>query len=419
MAHPVSVMEASPRARWRQRAGPWIGIGTGPGALAVGGALADRLPPPAVAGVILAGGALLTALAVAEGEIARRRRQAFAAHATAALGPGGRILQAGMALGLIGWLGFYIGLGGAMFAHRLRFPEPAGALLLTMALAGVVRSGINRWNLLAWATAVLALGAALEVVREVGMAWPSPPWPALKVEAVGAGLAQVVAYAIIFALRAGDFTWDLERGADVRKVGAVLYGSLGVFMGLGAAMRWTLGHWNPAEALRGRPEVALGEWLLGLAVVAPALSALHSAGLALAALGPFSPTGAGLLALGLGGALGALRFDRQLLPFLDGLGILLPPALVVLVMEERIPQRPSLSLRWGAWGAGAFTAALLSKLQMPFAMGAGLAAAGVVLLGGTAWAARAVPADPHHQPSPEDDPDGGAGYGDRRDAYRI
>ncbi|WP_448595141.1 hypothetical protein [Thermoflexus hugenholtzii] len=401
---------STPWVRWGQRVGPWLGIGTGPGALAVGGALADRFSPPALVGVILVGGFLLTALATAQGWRSWRRRQPLAAQAEAVFGKFGKALNLAMALGLLGWLGFYIGLGGAMTAHLLGLPDPLGALLLTALLAGVAGRGVDRWNALAGWTAVAAVLTALLVFWRVGVTWPAPPWRAPRALDLGVGLTQVVAYAIIFALRAGDFTWDLERAEDVWKVGGVLYGTLVIFMGMGALMGWTLGRWNPAEALTRTPGATLGELLLSLAVIAPALSALHSASLALSALLPRPPGFLSLWIALFGGILGAGRFDQRLLPFLDGLGLAMPPALIVMLANEGLGLDLPSSLRAGAWLAGAVGALGLRFVAFPFPMMGGLlialAVLGLGILGSKVWraCAQAGAKEPVSHPSTDSHP---------------
>jgi len=375
------------QARWFQRVGPWLGIGTGPGALAVGGALAMRLSPPAVLGVILAGGLLLAVLATAQGWLGQRRRYSLAVQAEATFGKAGWVLNLMMAMGLLGWLGFYIGLGGAMLAHLLGLPDAAGALLLTGLLAVILICGIDQWNAMAIATAIAALLTAILVFRRTGVVWPAPPWPAPTASDIGVGLTQVVAYAIVFALRASDFTWDLRKGQDVVKVGAALYGTLVIFMGIGALMGWTLGNWNPAEALAQTPGAFLGELLLSLAVIAPALSAMHSAALAVTAcfsVPPSFPLMVGIA--GLGGMLGAGRFDRWLLPFLDGLGWLLPPALAVILTEGWMGIELSPIWKTGAWGLGALGALVWGAFALPFPMLGGMAIALMVLIAGKALA---------------------------------
>ncbi|GBD08489.1 hypothetical protein HRbin22_00729 [Candidatus Thermoflexus japonica] len=370
----------SRRIRWFQRVGPWLGIGTGPGTLAVGGALAARLSPPAVLGVILLGGFLLAALATAQGWAGQRQRQSLAVQAEKTFGRIGWVLNLMMALGLLGWLGFYIGLGGAMAAHLLGLPDPIGALLLTALLAGAAGWGVDRWNALAGWTAMAALLTALLVFHRVGVSWPPPPWPAPAAADIGLGIMQVVAYAIVFALRASDFTWDLAEGSDVLKVGMALYGTLVVFVGMGALMGWTLGHWNPAEALARTPGAFLGELLLTLAVIAPALSALHSAALATAALLSLPPSPVWALGLAwIGGVLGAARFDRWLLPFLNGLGWTLPPALVVILMEAWAGCRWDPVWKASAWGAGMVVAIVMGVLGIPFPMLGGMIAVLFVL----------------------------------------
>lgn len=349
---------------WHRRAGVWIGIATGPGALTVGGGLAARLSLSTLLLVIPLGALALTALAVAQGIISRRRREPLARRATSTFGPGPRagLLNLVMALGMMGWVSFYVGIAGFSLANLLRLPGWAGAFLVAIALLLLSEMGLDRWNLLVWITTLSALGAAIFALVVVGTR------PVLEAEAGIRpheflwGVGSVVAYGIVFAVRAGDFTWDLETDADVCKVGVALLLPLLIFLGIGVVLYHSVGDWNLADILARTRSAALGHLFLVLSIVAPALSGFHSGSLAIQSLVPLSRRQSmGFICI-IGFLLGAVRFDRQLLLFLDLLGALLPPALAIMLLVPVLKREPPRSAALSAWLLGA-AAAVLVKLQ--------------------------------------------------------
>ena len=76
-----------------------------------------------------------------------------------------RILGAVIALGMIGWSGFNVALGGAALGRLLGFPHWLGALIILLPVLFLSLRGIRSWNGLAALTtiSVLALTAYLLV----------------------------------------------------------------------------------------------------------------------------------------------------------------------------------------------------------------------------------------------------------------
>jgi len=349
---------------WFRRAGVWIGIATGPGALTVGGGLAAQLPLPTLLLVVPLGGLALTALAVAQGVSSRRRREPLSRQAANTFGPGAGagLLNAVMALGMMGWVSFYVGIAGFSLANLLGLPGWAGSLLVAAILLALSEMGLDRWNQLVWLTTLSALGAAIFALVVVGARPVTESMTGIHLDGLLWGVGSVVAYGIVFAVRAGDFTWDLRADSDVYKAGTMLLFPLLIFLGIGAVLYRTVGDWNLADILANTPSAALGHLFLILSIVAPALSGFHSGTLAIKNLVPLSRRQSNGLICAVAFLLGATRFDHQILLFLDLLGAVLPPVLVVMLLMPILEGKVSRVTALAAWLLGAVTAVLL-KLQ--------------------------------------------------------
>lgn len=382
---------------WYQRAGPWIGIGTNPGVVVLGGGLAARLDGVTLIAALAVGMAGVTALAVAQGILGRRRRQALVAYAEHVFGTGWAAWLFGVFItfGMVGWFSFYVSLAGASLSNLLGMPGWIGPGMLAFFLAVTSRLGINRWNTLAWLTALFTLLTAFSVLTltNPSIAWQTAPF---DFSAFFTGVATLVGYAIVFATRAGDFTWDLQNDRDVVWVGLSLLIPAWFFLAIGVMLYLSVGHWNIADVLARTRSAALAHIFLITATIAPALSAMYSALLASRRLFPVSDTGRLLLIAVTGALLGAFRFDTYLLTFLDVLAAIIPPALALMLIAGFWPRWPPEQRPWRAWAwmAGALTGIILKARAHPAYMFGAMAMSVAVVLG-----SRYIPPKPAPSPT--------------------
>lgn len=373
---------------WYHRAGPWIGIGTNPGVVVLGGGLAARMKGTTLIAALIVGMVVVTVLAVAQGLIGRRRREALVAYAAHVFGEGGvaTLFSAVVTLGMIGWFSFYVSLAGASLSALLHVPAWVGPILLAFLFVVASSMGINRWNALAWFTALFTLLTALSAVAATGArpVWQQAPF---QPDIFLTGVATLVGYAIVFATRAGDFTWDLRHDRDVIWAGVSLIVPAWIFLALGVILYLSVSHWNLADILVQTRSAAFAHIFLILAAVAPALSALYSALLASERLTRAAPL-VRAASIGLIGALlGAWRFDMRLLAFLDVLAALIPPALTLMLVAGFLPGWLLVRRQWRAWAwlAGALVGGLFKVLDHPaymfFGMGTSLLLLGVYRFG--------------------------------------
>lgn len=368
---------------WYRRAGIWIGIGTGPGVIVVGGGLAASLSLPALLLAIPIGALALAALAVGQSVMSRRLRLPLAGRAVHAFGPGfgAGFLNLMVALSMMGWFSFYVGISGFSLSDLLQLPGWVGPLLIAGTLWVLSQLGLNRWNFVVWVTtlsALLAAGARPSPAAGGGFTAPQLLW----------GIGTVVSYGIVFAMRSSDFTWDLATDSDVVKSGLAFLIPFLILLGVGVLLFQATGEWNLADILARKPSAALGHLFLILAVISPALSGLHSAVLALESISPLSRQHGLILMSLVGFLLGATRFDHHLLWFLDWRGAVLPPALVVMLAVAVLPQKPPATAALAGWLAGAAVAIVLKAEGQLAHIIAGAVVSLVVLKGVTLFSGR-------------------------------
>ena len=366
---------------WHRRVGVWIGIGTGPGVLMVGGGLASQLSVPLLTLAIPLGAVCLTALAVGEGFISWRRRERVAERAEGTFGGaiGGDLFNLVIALGTAGWLSFYLSMVAFAWGTHLGFPIWASSLIMACGMLALSYVGIDRWNLLIVLTGLSTLGVAAFALLAVE---PAPVSPSTDATLSGLlwGVGSVVSVGVLFAARTGDFTADLESASDVIKVGLGLLAPLVVFLSIGSFAYRTLGDWNLADLLARAQSPLVGNIFLLIASVANVLGAFHSGTLAIDNLTPLNKRwGAAVMAL-VGFAVGATRFDRQLLLFLDVLGAVVPSALIVMLAAAVVRGRVARWIALASWGLGAAAALILQTEDYLFHMFAGVSISLLVLL---------------------------------------
>jgi len=350
---------------WYRRAGIWIGIGINPASITLGGGLASQLPLSTLLIWIPLGALVLMGLTIAQGIISRRRREPLAKRATDTFGSGvgAGLLNLLLAISIVGWGGFHAGIAGFSLANLLNLPVWLGALGVVSLMFILSDLGINRWNWLVWLTTLAALGLALVALVAVE-ARPSLDITSMRLEFYDLVwvTGSLVAYAIVFSLRCGDFTWDLKTDSDVVKNSLSLFIPLVVSLIIGAILFEAAGDWNIADILARTHLAMLGQLFLLVSIASPALSGIHSGALAVSNITGFSKRSAVGLICTVNFILGSTRFDYQLLPFLSYIGTVLPTALVVMLASAVLAKKPSRTATLTAWLTGS-VAALIFKLQ--------------------------------------------------------
>lgn len=327
--------------RWWSTAGAWLAIGTSPAAVVLGAGIAERNDAPMPVAVLVAGGAAMTALLLAQGRLGLRPPHGegwvLSDILDAYLPRRDRTLvSALMAVSMVGWLAFNAGLGGAALASLLGIPKWAGVLALGLPLLLLAMAGQRRWNAPAMLTTIAAL-ALVVLVAAQGSGSRSPVTPAL--DSPGLMLADVsvfVGYVAVFALRTPDFTAGLSGRRDLWACAMVLVLPTLVAAAAGATVALGDGSGDLVGHLRTS---TVGTTLIVVAVAAPALTAYHSGGLALRSVTRLSGHGATAVVGVAGLTLATSGFENVLLPWLTVLAAVLPPLVVPLAVEARARRR--------------------------------------------------------------------------------
>jgi hypothetical protein len=350
---------------WYQRTAIWLGVAINPASITLGGGLAVLLPLTTLLWVMPFGALLLSGLATAQAITARRQHKSFSQLAIDAFGAGwgSRLLNVLMALGMIGWGGFHVGVSGSSAGILLHLPGWVGTLLIVAIAFTLTEMGVSRWNALLWLTTLSALALAIFSLKIIGVKpdFSATPHPIPLAQILWA-IGTVVTFGILFATRTPDFSWDVAKDADILKNGVAYFTAYIVSMFVGALLFQATGDWNLADILAKAEAATLGQLFLIVAVASPILSGLLSGTLALQAVTGWQKRVSTALICGVVFLLGAFRFDRQLLPFLDILSVLIPPALFVMLAGSFRKQMPPTAQAVVAWLVGAGVA-LLFKLQ--------------------------------------------------------
>jgi hypothetical protein len=247
-------------------------------------------------------------------------------------------------------------------------------LLVATTIFILAELGVNRWSAVSWLTTSAALGLTIFALSAVDLTMPQAVAPAVTWGDWLWGMGTIIAYATLFALRNGDFTWDMASDADVWKVSSTLFVPLIFSMGIGALLYHATGHWNIADILSTTRSATLGHIFLLLAVTAPLLSGLYSGVLALSSVTRLHLRYMTALICTMTFVLASLRFDQRFLPFLGINGAALGPALGVMLLVHWLPRKPAPPVAFGAWVAGAVTA-IVCQLQgqsIALVLGAGV-----------------------------------------------
>lgn len=356
-----SPIQAPPQTvSWYRRASVWFGIGINPASISVGGGLAQRIPANELLWLIPLGALALVLMSTAQGLIGLRRRQRLSQIATSTVGAGGAgLINLLMATGMIGWGGFHGGVSGASAAQLFHLPGWGGALFVAVALFVLAELGVNRWATILWLTTAAAVALTLFALWAVDLSIPTATGDTPgDIRAWLWGLGTITAYATLFSLRGPDFTWDMQRAADVVKVNICFFFLLVFSTGAGVLLYHATGRWNIADVLTQAQSAGLGHIFLLIAVASPLLSGLYSGALALSGVSPLSLRQSTALICALTFALASTRFDQRLITFLGLIGASLGPALFVMLVANRVKPKPTWRIALMSWLAGAVVALL-------------------------------------------------------------
>lgn len=383
---PTSIGVAKPR-HWQDVVGAWLGIGTAPGALIIGAGLASRYGGPVPLISILLSFAAMVAMLWFPGLIGLAppigEGQNFTELAPKYFKPGmQKIIAALIAIGMTGWFGFNVGLGGAALGSLLHLPDFIGPLLIGIPVLAFSLMGIQRWNGLAALTTI----AVIILVVLISIRYSARMMPVTLTISnplmMIVDIATFIGYVSVFSVRAPDFTAGFTSRKDLL-ISVLLLSAPVVLISLaGVGLQQGTGSTDIVAVLSQPGGLAIGNMLIFLAVIAPTLTILYSGAPALrAATGLNEITGMfAISAVGLG--LAIARFDLFLLKWLGFLAALLPPIVIPLATEavfRRRGQEPHLISVW-LWLPGAFVSVLLTILKQPMAALIGLLVSAVLTL---------------------------------------
>lgn len=377
-------MRAQTHSGWLRRVGPWVGIGTSPAAIMMGGGLAEGLEGLLLVATLTVGVVALTALAVAQGVLGQRRRMPLGPLTAGPLGEAGarRVAALAMLMMMVGWYGVNVGVAGVATGRLLGIPDTGGIVLFGLLALATVWRGISA---LSWAA--LAAGVATVVLAAWGLhlaagssdlALTSARTAADPVSPLQ-GIAIVVGFGAAFALRTPDFTRDLERPRQV--LWCALAGMtvpLVCFALAGAALHAATGTWDLADVLNRLSSPTAAYLFVAIGFFGSVMTNVYSGALALEAAGRVRHRHAMVAVTLVGMVLAASGFRERMLGYLVGMAILAPGLVVLCVLFWRGParvtpgwRRPGL-VAWGVSvgvglgvqatgsGAGALAAALVA-----------------------------------------------------------
>lgn len=377
-----------PSPGWLRRVGPWVGIGTSPAALMMGGGVAQGLHGAAIAAALVLGVLLLAGLAAAQGLLGQRTGRSLAELTAGPLGRRGSRRTASVVVlaMMLGWLGVNAGVAGVAVARLAGVPDAAGVTLFCAVMLAVAAWGIGVLSASALVaglatTALAAYGLSLALEgREVGLSGA-----ATGSEPVGflPAVVLVIGYGAAFALRTPDFTRDLARPRQVVWCAlAGLAAPLVLFALAGALLQAATGSWDLAEVLRRLGSPTLAYLFVAVGFTGSVLTNLYSGALSLSDAAPGVPRAGALAAVALvGGGLAAAGFASLMLPYLTLMAIA-APTLVALCMIHAL-RGAEARLGWGrpglvAWGAGVAGGIALHLAGSPLAIPAAIAVASAV-----------------------------------------
>lgn len=368
--------------RWYDVAGAWLAIGTSPGALLLGAVMARRHAQGIPLASLLSGAILMALLLWFQAQLALRQGQQDGGKLTV-IAPQyfssamQRLLGLVIAVGMLGWFGFNVGLGASALEALTVLPQWSASLLIGIPVLLLMLLGMKRWNLLAWVTTASVVGLTLLIISQLGLSIFPVTLELDSVRLLVMDVALLVGYVSVFTVRSPDFTEGLKSRADLALAIALLVGSVILVALAGAALQQATATADLIGFLAQSDTLAVGNALIFLAVIAPTFTTLYSGAPALrAAFGLNERRGmVALTAVGL--ILAITRFDQRLGSWLSLLAALLPPLLIPLALEGALRRRgyaPRMVPLW-TWLPASLLATGLALWGQPLAPLAGLVGA--------------------------------------------
>jgi hypothetical protein len=281
-------------------------------------------------------------------------------------------------LGMTGWFGFNVGLGGAALSALLAIPSYLGPLLIGIPILFLSLKGIKSWNGLAALTTIAVIVLVLLVTSKYSagqqiISMRTNNWLAMIVD-----VATYVGYIAVFSVRSPDFTAGFASRRDLVISNILLCLPIILISLAGVGMQQGTGSSDLVEILTRPDGLAIGNLLIFLAVIAPSFTILYSGAPALkAATGVSEKVGMVILTV-VGLSLAIARFDLLLIRMLNVLAALFPPIILPLAVESW-RRRQARSVRrfpvW-VWLPGALASVVLTFLENSFASLVGILVAG-------------------------------------------
>lgn len=360
---------------WKNVLGSWLGIGTAPGALIIGAGLASRHGGPVPILSILVGFAFMFTIIWFSGLIGMAPPFGEGLKLTELtpryFNPGmQKVMAALIAIGMTGWFGFNVGLGGAALSALLNWPGYLGPIMISVPILAFSLKGIQGWNGLAAITTIVVIILVILVTIRFSARILPFSFAAGNPFYMVVDMASFVGYISVFSVRSADFTAGFRSRKDLLISNLLLCVPVVLIALAGVGLQLGTGSSDLVGILAQPGGLAIGNLLVFLAVIAPTFTILYSGAPALkSAIGLDQTIGMYLITT-LGLILAIARFDLYLIKWLVYLAALLPPLLVPFAAEairRRRGQKPHLVTFW-LWLPGAFAAVYLTVIGQPLAV---------------------------------------------------
>jgi cytosine permease len=360
------------RNGWLRRLGPWVGIGTSPAALMMGGGVGEGLRGGELVAALVVGVALLTALAAGQGILGQRTGRPLASLTAGPLGDAGsrRTASVVMLAMMLGWFGVNVGVAGVALARLIGVPDLAGIVVFSVVMLGVVGFGLGvlSWSALVAGLATTGLAAyGLHLVFEDNDATLSGGFAGTEPIGFLSAVALVIGYGAAFSLRTPDFTHDLARTRHV--VWCALVGlavPVLAFALAGATLQAATGTWDLADVLRDLGSPTIAYLFVAVGFTGSVLTNIWSGALSLADAAPRVPHRSALVAVTIAGtALAAGGFADLMLPWLTVMALAAPG--LVAICAIHVLRGGEVRPGWGTAGLGAWAAGFAGGLALHLA----------------------------------------------------